>query len=29
MQGFLRNNVNKKMLFNLIEVALKEKKKKV
>ena len=29
MQGFFRNNVNKKMLFNLIEVALKEKKKKV
>ena len=29
MQGFLRNGVNKEMLLNLIDVALKEGKKKI
>ena len=29
MQSFLRNGTNKEMLFNLIEVELKEGKKKV
>ena len=29
MQSFLRNNANKEMLFNLIEIALKEGKKKI
>ena len=28
MQSFLRNGANKKMFFNLIDVALKEGKKK-
>ena len=29
MQSFLRNGANKEMLFNLIEVALKEGNKKI